>query len=129
MNVLIIDDCALEMRPMMEMWKDEIHLPITWKYAESSAEGMRLIEQEPIGLILMDGHLIGEYGHEVVAKIRAQGITIPICMFSSSVEQNTLGEQAGAEYSVNKAMFSIDDFETRDHLAAIINLAFINAPS
>lgn len=135
MNVLIIDDCADDMQATMEIWKDWANLhSFEWKFVTSGLKGIDLLQCEEIGLVLMDGHLIGEYGHEVIEKIRQEGITVPICMFSSDLEQNQAGEQAGAEFSINKkkfmdeylSMYNKDAvFEEMDHLAAIMQLTLL----
>lgn len=125
MNVLIIDDCAALVQPYVEVFKDEYLPQITFLYAENRKDGLAALEREPVGLVLMDGHLVNDMGHSVVAEMREKGIGTPVCMFSSDEKANRLGKEAGAEFSVNKGKFMKNDFKAMNDLAAIIQLAII----
>ena len=122
-NILIIDDCADSFYPLLATWSNIHELPIEWKYALSGSEGISMLRSEPVDLVLMDGYLIGEEGHEVIAQMRLLGITTRVVMFSSDEEQNQAGLAAGAEYAVNKKVFFEGDFDNKDHLASLITLA------
>jgi len=122
-NILIIDDCADGFYPLLATWSSVHELPVEWRYAMSGSEGISILQSEPVDLVLMDGYLIGEEGHEVIAQMRSLGISTRVVMFSSDEEQNQAGLAAGAEYAVNKKLFFEGEFEQPDHLASLITLA------
>jgi len=131
-SILVIDDCAEGMIGFMDTWGYWANLSfIEWKFATAGDEGLDILVDQKIDLVLMDGHLINEYGHEVVKKIRTKEIAVPVCMFSSDEEQNIKGLSVGAEYAVNKNDF-MDGYLDRDNekidpkkLKAMDNLAAI----
>lgn len=103
MKILYIDDEPD--KPTMCQWSEWAKLPVEWLFAVIPEKGVAMLAQDEIGLILMDGHLITTTGDRVVQEIRAGGNKIPICMFSSDEEMNSLGRRAGAEFSVDKKGF------------------------
>lgn len=132
MKVLYIDDEPC--RPMMEIWAEWANLPATWEYAETAEEGLARLAGGGVDLVLMDGHLISTTGADVVRTMRARGDTTPVCMFSSSDEENERGECAGAEFSVNKHRFCDEynnkyendgPFPEMEILATVLTLAEI----
>jgi DNA-binding response OmpR family regulator len=124
--VLFIDDDYAATRPFLLMWGGNTGIELRWTYAEDGQSGIEQLKTAPIDVVLMDGHLMDdEYGHQVVSQIRALGFATPIVMFSSNEEQNALGIQAGAEFSVNKNRFiehAIGGGEEADALASIMHL-------
>ena len=104
MNILMIDDDSPLYLGILDTWCRGTG--INWEYATNGRDGLKMLAEKPIGLVLMDGNLMdGEYGHDVVCAIRAAGISVPVCMFSSDEKQCALGMEAGAEYAVNKNVF------------------------
>lgn len=117
LQILVIDDGALEIRPFLEKWKETNELPvIQWEYALSGDEGIAILKQQSVDVVLMDGHLIDEYGSEVIARMRAKGINTPVIMFSSNEQQNRAGIEAGAEFSCNKNAFLNEIFERKEFM-------------
>jgi DNA-binding response OmpR family regulator len=112
MHILFIDDFAHQTIHFLRALT--LRIPelqaAEWHTAETGAVGLRLVTERPFNLVLMDGSLGNrEYGYQVVQSIRVRGYTVPICMFSSDNDQNRLGLEAGADYAVNKSLFSLPE--------------------
>ena len=99
MKVLLVDDdYELVQRKFNNVSAEFI-------FAENGEQAIQILAQNSVDIILMDGNLREEYGHEVVAKIREEGIVAKIVMFSSEDKQNDLGIKAGANAVLNKKDF------------------------
>lgn len=98
MNVLIIDDEAEIFCPIMEVkWAKGNGVDL--QGARSGDEGIAILQnqQKKVDVVLMDGNLIGEKGHQIVRKIREAGINVPIWMISGDPLENKKGLKEGAD--------------------------------
>lgn len=99
MKVMLIDDDY----PLVEWMFEDVS--VEFYFAENEEEAMLLISENDFDVILMDGNLREAHGHEVVSRMRKDGIMTKIIMFSSEDEQNNLGIKAGANDVLNKKDF------------------------
>lgn len=133
MRILVIDDQVMQFMGVVDTWviNDTDLKDVKWECVTSGDEGIDILNKKEIDLVLIDGNLINEQGHQVVQKIRESGFNVYLCMFSSDIEQNELGLSAGAEFSINKRDFlegcskplNKGQLEAVDNMAAIMILA------
>lgn len=98
-KVLIIDDEAMMIKCMLGELRQEFDVT----FADGEISARDAIKVELYDIILMDGNLgRGIRGCDVVKHLRANGITTHISMFSSDVEMNEDGVNAGADSVFHK---------------------------
>lgn len=97
MKILLIDDDCQMLAPCFCKLNAEM------SFAESEAEGLRLLQEQTFDAILMDGHLCTERtGVDIVRSLRQSGLKTRIIMFSSRDKTNAEGIAAGANGALNK---------------------------
>jgi CheY-like chemotaxis protein len=79
--ILVVDndpDVRLACRDRLERWGYVVHS------AASGEQALTLLSTQEIHAMLLDLHLPGLEGAEVLRLIRAQGLTLPILLISAS---------------------------------------------
>jgi DNA-binding response OmpR family regulator len=97
MKILMIDDDCTMFRAKFSEFPAEIF------FAESEREGMKILSEQSVDAILMDGNLCSERnGLDVVKTLRESGLKMRIIMFSSNDDLNAEGIAVGADSAWNK---------------------------
>ncbi len=110
LNMLVIDDEAVILRLVFKRF------PATVSFAANRAEAERQLASAKFDVILMDGQLDGwvygirGHGPDVVRRLRADGVTTRIVMFSASEDINEEGLAAGADESWSKKGLRAEDW-------------------
>ncbi|WPP49516.1 hybrid sensor histidine kinase/response regulator [Catalinimonas niigatensis] len=85
-KLLIIDDDSLNTKLLsliVEKWAVQTFI------AHSGEEGLEILKNTPIDLVLTDLQMPGMHGEEVASQIRAMdGVTLPIIAFTARVTEN-----------------------------------------
>ncbi|MDD2935531.1 MAG: response regulator [Candidatus Pacebacteria bacterium] len=96
MKTLMIDDCSARMKIMFRTFTDMF-------FAENEEEGLTILKEQNIDVILMDDNLCTDRtGIDIVKDLRLSGNKARIIMFSSDDKRNDYGILAGADDKWNK---------------------------
>ncbi len=63
--------------------------------APDGEEALRILEERPIGLVLLDLMMPGMHGSEVVEEIRRRGIDVPIVLLSAGRDLRRIAGELG----------------------------------
>jgi DNA-binding response OmpR family regulator len=100
MKILVVDDDRelVELLSFGLLREDLIPLP-----AYSSAQALEVLAQDPPALVLLDAHLEGDSGYDLLRRMRRIS-DVPIMMISavSSSEQRVRAVELGADDYLNK---------------------------
>lgn len=109
LNIMIVDDDALQLRMMSEMMSHSGH---TLHCTSKLKEATKILALEKIDLVLTDLQMGALSGYKLLREIRAQGYSMPVVAVSASERANTA--------ELKKAGFS-------DFLCKPFSLAKLNA--
>lgn len=95
-HILIIEDEPSIAETMFDGLTDEGYLPVR---AETGEEGLTLLSEADIDLVLLDIRLPGIDGYEVCRQIRQRGLRTPVIMVSARDEvlDRVVGLEVGAD--------------------------------
>jgi DNA-binding response OmpR family regulator len=114
-HILIIEDepdLAMGLRDNLEFEKHTV------AHALKGEDGLRLVQQQPPDLVLLDIMLPDIDGFEVCRRLRAAGLTMPILILSARSQEidKVRGLELGADDYVTKP-FSLRELLARVHAA------------
>jgi DNA-binding response OmpR family regulator len=92
-RIALIDDDRLWAEALSEYLADK---GFTTRYAEDAFRGLALLEEEPLALAVVDYHMPGMNGLELVRQVRRRGLPVPIILVSSD-DDPALARRAQAE--------------------------------
>ncbi|MDD1674586.1 MAG: PAS domain S-box protein [Methanomicrobiales archaeon] len=82
-TVLLVEDEPAFARLVLEMFKDLAERPFTLKHAETVADGVAVLRNGGIDVVLLDLNLPDSTGIETVRKIVAEASRVPILVLTS----------------------------------------------
>lgn len=109
LNIMVVDDDALQLRMMSEMMSHSGH---TLHCASKLREASKIVASQKIDLVLTDLQMGAFSGYKLLQELRAQGYTMPVIAVSASERVN--------RSELKKAGFS-------DFLCKPFSLAKLNA--
>jgi DNA-binding response OmpR family regulator len=117
-KILLIDDEPEIVFVTRKLLQRESHKV---SVAKDGREGLKILENDPPDLVLLDVMLPGEDGWEICKKIKGDEKTknIPIAMFTVRVSENSV--QKSMEYALADAQIN-KPFELEDLLKVINDL-------
>lgn len=120
-KILIVDDEAGIRETLSQVLEDEGFVPMQ---AETGEEGLRLLENNGIDLVLLDVWLPGKDGIEILQTIKDRGIATPIVMISghASIDAAVRATRLGAfdfiekPLSIEKTLLTVKNGITQHRL-------------
>ena len=111
-NILVVDD-EKEIADLLEIYLISDGFQVLKAY--SAKEGLRILEEKKIDLVLLDVMMPDMDGIAMCRRIRETGSAVPILMLTarSDIEDRIQGLNAGADYYLTKP------FDSRELLACV----------
>ena len=109
LRILIVDDDALDRRAAQRALLSS-DLVVEIAEAESGAEALARLAGEPFDAALLDFHLPDADGLEILAEMRARGVSVPVLMLTGHGDELVAVElmKAGAADYLSKAKLTPD---------------------
>ena len=107
-KILMIDDDSFDHEIVARTIARLSHLDIDLIYSQTLEEGIRVLSETPVDLILLDNNLGPEIDiRSSLPRLREAGYTNPIGILSSDVENDTVDQfvDLGADFRISKDEF------------------------
>jgi two-component system chemotaxis response regulator CheY len=118
-TVLIVDDSRI-MRNVVKSYFSDLNMPCNIVEASNGLDAFRIIESQPVHLVLLDWNMPGVSGLELLKRIRSMKAhkTLPVVMVTSETSRSNVVEavKSGATDYIIKP---IDEWSFRYKLMRI----------
>jgi DNA-binding NarL/FixJ family response regulator len=103
-TILIVDDSSIIIKRVTSIIKD-LDNSGTILHAANYAKAIQLINESSPRIVLLDIHLPGKSGVEVLRYIKEKHLHITVIMLTNQTEEyyKTLCKEIGAEYFIDKS--------------------------
>lgn len=101
MRIILADQHAQPLWALKTMLEEQTEFDLIGE-AEDAQDLLKLAEEQPADLILVDNELLGGYIEEVIARLHALAPTPIIIVMSSEFDCSRMALKAGADAFVSK---------------------------